>query len=71
MKNLVDKIDESDPTEKRLKLVAESYKDEISKARDLHKGSLQHLKGAYDQYVGLLKRTETDLTVQVIGYIGV
>jgi hypothetical protein len=48
-----------------LKLLSESFKDDIHKARDLHKGSLQHLKSAYDQYNDLSKKADTDVTIQV------
>jgi len=57
------KFDDTDMQDRALKQLSESSKDEISKAKDLHKGSLQGLRSVYEEFVKLNRYVETDITL--------
>ena len=63
------KFDETDTQDRSLKQLSESSKDEISKAKDLHKSSLQGLKSVYDEFVKHNRHAETDITLQVNDFV--
>ena len=60
------KFDDTDMQDRALKQLSESSKDEISKAKDLHKGSLQGLRSVYEEFVKLNRYAETDITLNVL-----
>jgi len=60
------KFNEQDEQDRKLRQLSEHTKDDVVKAKDLHKASLQTLKVSYDEYNKLSKQIETDRMIQVI-----
>jgi hypothetical protein len=62
----VDKLDENDTREAKLKRVSDAYLDEYTKAKENHKDSLFLLKTIYERFGVLNTRIETDLDKKVL-----
>lgn len=58
---ILDKLDDNDPRESKLKKLSDNFNEEYLKARENHKETLFVLKTVYEKFNNLTTKVENDL----------
>ena len=60
------KYDDTEDQDRKLKQLSESCRDDVGKAKEMHKASLQNLRSVYEDSDRLTKQATTDIGMQVL-----